>query len=244
MPLCHTDLTTSETYNDILHSLTRLTSTVDTVFSRVMLRVQHERSRLDSVNSRVLTACTKIDGIRRNKERATTIFSTSKHPAKTVPNHRTLFAGPDDPLAGVSPYNEGEEGVVYGVGGGKRSGVEDVEMRNEVTDLFVRLNPNNTDMVRVEIMMEEEGLSTLPEYGNGNVSSLLLFNSSKCVYKEYSGVNNLAGEEMEERDSTTERKKDMQNAPQTLLDGDLLPDVAAMDLTFKPELGGEIDVYL
>ena len=92
-------------------------------------------------------------------------------------------------------------------------------------------------MVRVEIMMEEEGLSSLPENTNGGIPSLLLFNSSKCVYKEYGGVNNLVGVDAQERESTTDLKADLHHAPTTLLDGDLLPDVAAMDLTFKPELG-------
>ena len=93
---------------------------------------------MDSVLSRVEHAEVKIDGIRGNNSRATTIFSTSKHPASTLSNYKSLFSGADDPLGGVSPYLDGDEEKVYGVGSGKRSEVVDGEMKAEVTDLYVR----------------------------------------------------------------------------------------------------------
>lgn len=72
---------------------------------------------------------------------------------------------------------------------------------SELHGIYDRLNPHNTDMKRVEIMMEEHGLGPLPpEEVISSASSLLLFNSSKNPYSEYSRENNLMGKDMERRD--------------------------------------------
>tara|TARA_B110000971_G_scaffold217292_1_gene253885 strand:- start:158 stop:1087 length:930 start_codon:yes stop_codon:yes gene_type:complete len=236
LPTVHNDCSSDQSLRDMLHSLQRLDDTVSSVFSRVMLRAQHEKSRVADVKSRILAARKKIRSISTNSTRATTIFSTSKHPAsQTIPNYNMLFSS-SDPLKGVSPYLDADPETLYTPADPNMSDLNNNELTRDLTDLFTRLNPGSTDMIRVEIMMENEGVGALPKKVD-SVASLLLFNSTKCPYNEYIQMNNLVGTDFAERSSTTDRKNDLHHAPSTLLDGDLLPDVAAMDLTFKPELG-------
>ena len=60
-------------------------------------------------------------------------------------------------------------------------------------------------MTRCEIVMEENGLGPLPPAEVlSTTSSVLLFNSSKNPYREYSRENNLLGRDGVERESTAE----------------------------------------
>eukprot|EP00519_Triparma_laevis_P001869 CAMPEP_0182516964 /NCGR_PEP_ID=MMETSP1321-20130603/41332_1 /TAXON_ID=91990 /ORGANISM="Bolidomonas sp., Strain RCC1657" /LENGTH=292 /DNA_ID=CAMNT_0024724637 /DNA_START=118 /DNA_END=993 /DNA_ORIENTATION=- len=239
LPLAHGDFQQTQNITDALHSLQRLDETTSSIFARLLSRIGHETERCKSMSNRVTSARAKINAIAQNRTRATTIFSTAKHPAsKPPPPHGTIFKSSNDPLAGISAFPEPDPEVEYVTMDPQASALSHPDQQQELNGLYQRLNPHDTDMQRVEIVMEEQGLGPLPnEDVVSSAASLLLFNSTKNPYNEYSRENNLLGRDMERRDSMTEKEKDLHVAPTTLVDGDLLPDVAAIDLMFKPELG-------
>lgn len=60
----------------------------------------------------------------------------------------------------------------------------------ELQDIIQRLNAYNTDIVRVEFIMEDNGLGPLPQ-NIPSVGSMLLFNSDINPYKDYQTLDNL-----------------------------------------------------
>ena len=130
------------------------------------------------MSNRVTSARAKINAIAQNRTRATTIFSTAKHPAsKPPPPHGTIFKSSNDPLAGISAFPEPDPEVEYVTMDPQASALSHPDQQQELNGLYQRLNPHDTDMQRVEIVMEEQGLGPLPnEDVVSSAASLLLFN--------------------------------------------------------------------
>ena len=102
--------------------------------------------------------------------------------------------------------------------------------------------------------MEDQGLGSLP-YHIPSVGSMLLFNSNINPYKDYQTLDNLisAGRCVvpsllfailvifvgvcREKTTEDEIQKALASAPSTLISGDALPDIQALDLLFKPSMG-------
>ena len=66
---------------------------------------------------------------------------------------------------------------------------------------------------------------------------MLLFNSNINPYRDYQTLDNLLASTSREKISEQEKSKQLASAPSTILSGDALPDIAMLDLTFKPEMG-------
>jgi hypothetical protein len=92
------------------------------------------------------------------------------------------------------------------------------------------LNIHGTEQERVEFLMEEKGLGHLPR-GLGSVCSVLLYNSSTNPYKNYEALDNL--ESAGKTRTLADEQAGLHQAPSTLVSGDALPDMDALDLTFK-----------
>jgi hypothetical protein len=101
----------------------------------------------------------------------------------------------------------------------------------EVVDLFTKVNLYQ-EKAKVEEVMHKEGLGRLPAYIL-SVSSVLLFNSDTNPYQEYTTLDNLLGED---RAEVEEKEKQLAVAPTTLIDGDILPEVGAIDFGYKPKM--------
>jgi hypothetical protein len=108
-------------------------------------------------------------------------------------------------------------------------------MKSDILTIVTRINSNNREMERVEFIMEDEGLGPMPR-NITTIGSLLLFNSHVNVYKNYQTLDNLisGGREKAAKEEAT---KQLASAPVTLVSGDALPDIAGLDLTFKPTMG-------
>ena len=113
--------------------------------------------------------------------------------------------------------------------------IGNTELVEETNTIYTRLNTHNKDLQRVEFIMEDNGLGPLPEHVS-STSSLLLFNSNINPYKTYQTLDNLASAGREKTRSE-EIIKGLESAPMTILSGDALPDVQALDLMFKPSMG-------
>ena len=123
-----------------------------------------------------------------------------------------------------------------------KSVVGNNEAYDENLLLLARLNVHGSDMERVEFVMEDEGLGPVPEKID-YIGSLLLFNSAINPYKNYTTLDNLVSSGRGAKEEIAANKA-LASAPATMLNGDLLPDIIGLDLTFKPEMGQMADLQL
>jgi hypothetical protein len=137
----------------------------------------------------------------------------------------------------------------------KKSALSSDALSEEINIILGRLNSFGTDMERVEFIMEDKGLGPLPAKLD-SVGSLLLFNSDINPYKDYQTLDNLLSSgrllilmmilklfvdrilPCRAKTVTDEDgKSNLASAPMSLLNGDALPDIGGIDITFKPEMG-------
>lgn len=233
LPLVEYDVSEDETLLDVFYSLERLSGTFDDIFLHIDKRLNDERNRLAKIHERVSTCQTKVSKVKGSK-RATTVFSTAKFPApKSLPAYPTLFSQSTDMPAPFRPVNDE---VRYLPPNPRKSVIQDKELLSEVQLITGRLNSYGSDMEKVEFIMEDQSLGPFPP-SLASVGSMLLFNSSINPYKDYQTLDNLLASTSRTKTSEKETGKQLASAPSTLLSGDALPDIAALDLTFKPEMG-------
>src|SRR3546814_864667 len=146
----------------------------------------------------------------------------------------TLFCTKTDVDPAV--YPEPDEEVEYRLAHPDLSAIRNKDLAAETEELLKRLNLAGTDMVRVEIVMEENGLGSLPT-NVPSVSSLLLFNSRVNPYKNYSAMDNLEGAGRTRAETVDQLRKALASAPTSVMLGADLPDIMALDVTFKPQMG-------
>jgi hypothetical protein len=109
------------------------------------------------------------------------------------------------------------------------------ELTEETQSIYNRLNSYGKEMTRVEFLMEDNGLGSLPPTIS-SIGSILLFNSNINPYKNYQTLDNLASSGRE-KTNKEEKAKGLESAPMTILSGDALPDIQGLDLMFKPSMG-------
>ena len=172
------DVAQAEVYMDIFYSLERLSSTFDDLFARIEKRTSEERYRVAQINARI-EACEKKVLAITGRTTSTTIFSTSKYPApKILPPFPSLINTSTNMMPA---YREADDKTHYTYSDSKRAIVGNAQYLNDV-DLYIsRINSSNSDMKRIEFIMEEEGIGHLPRYIE-TVGSLLLFNSQTNPY--------------------------------------------------------------
>lgn len=134
-----------------------------------------------------------------------------------------------------SPHRVIVDDAVYLPANPSQSMIGNNELEAEIQTIYTRLNTHKKDLQRVEFIMEDQGLGSLPDRIS-STSSLLLFNSNINPYKTYQTLDNLVSAGREKTKSE-EKTKGLESAPMTILAGDALPDVQALDLMFKPAMG-------
>ncbi|RYH19731.1 hypothetical protein EON65_25620, partial [archaeon] len=230
--LVHNDLTTPETMQDMLHSLEHLGFVVDEMLNRIDKRISQEKDRVNNIKQRVATCQLKVQKIKGSSQ-AITVFSTAKFPApKVLPTCTSLFSQHTDVR---TPYRDVIEDVHYLPATYGESVVGNTELAVDVYAIANRLNMQSQSQERVEFIMEDNGLGPLPSHLN-SVSSMLLFNSHVNPYREYRALDNLLSSGRE-KTLQEEKAKTLASAPTTLISGDALPDIQALDLLFKPSMG-------
>ena len=178
-----------------------MNGTIDSIFSRIENRLTDEKKRVGDLKKRVFNCKGKVDQV-KGSTKATTVFSTAKFPAaKALPLYPTLFSQVNEviclqmtintPLLEISnPYREIEDEVQYILTNPEDSLLQHPGLAAEVTTMLFKLNSANTHMERVEFIMEDDGLGTMP-LNIPSVGSMLLFNSGINPYKEYQTLDNL-----------------------------------------------------
>eukprot|EP01039_Chlorochromonas_danica_P009125 gene9125-10074_t len=234
--LAHNDLTRDETIQDLLYSLQHLSYIVDDMFSRIDNRVKDENLRLQNVKHRVSHCQLKVQKVKGSNQ-AITIFSTAKFPGpKKLPPVGTLF---NQSTIVNTPYRDVLDDITYLPADPIESMVGNNELASDICTIASRLNMHSHSTERVEFIMEDHGLGSLPTHCE-SVASMLLFNSAINPYKNYRTLDNLQSTGKEKKDGLLDgdnKNKNLSSAPVTLISGDALPDIETMDLLFKPSMG-------
>ena len=89
-----------------------------------------------------------------------------------------------------SPYPEILDDIHYLPAEPKKSSVGNADLTAEILLVYSRLNKHGTDLVRVEMIMDDKGLGPLPQI-IPSIGSLMLFNSNINPYKNYQALDNL-----------------------------------------------------
>jgi len=229
------DLMKEQTLEDMVASLQHLDDIVNRTFSRLTQRVDVEVSRVKDIQTRIDQCQSKVEKVRGSSQ-ATTVFSTASFPTeKDVPLADSVLDLSYDPHEIPNPYPEPKDGITYEWAQPQSSQYYNEDLLQDLTVLYSRMNLNDHEEKRVEFLMEEQGLGSLPPHIS-SVGSLLLFNSDVNPYKNYEARDNLesTGKSREVKRTT---KEELHDAPKSLIDGDALPEIAGLDLTYKPKVG-------
>lgn len=232
VPLVFNDLKQNLTLEETLHALTQLQEAFDHTMNRLESRVADEKARLTNINARTAVCLGKVNSV-RGSNKATTVFSTAKFPGpkKCNPSPSTFV----DPEEFPSPFLEPDDDTHYSIPQPELSSVGNRAQSQELFDMYQSLNQHGTDMIRAEFIMEDKGLGNLPA-GLPSVGSCLLFNSHTNPYSNYQTLDNLMSTGRERAEDTV-TKDGIHAAPSTLVSGEVLPDINALDLTYRPQMG-------
>ena len=232
---------TSDSIEEAVAALKHLQKVTCTVFDRIEARVATERARVDALGSRISKAAAQINSIAEHRSnKATTVFSQARFPGVApsksdfdgLPAYQPIFSGmprvdcpPDDLMKEdaprVFPANDGE-------------GAQTQPSQADMLDLLWRAN-QAIDPEDPAQMGAPSGIGPLPR-DVMSVTNFMLYNSNDTPYTKYDHtLDNMF--EVKQRDSIEEEeKRKMAAQGATLLAGDQLPAVAALDMSYKPTM--------
>ena len=239
-PIVACNLSRGLVLEDVIFALGKLQKNLDDLFDGTLQRIRAEKVRLDEVNERIGRCEGKIDAI-RGATHAVIVFSSAKYPASGeacatfAPLHADRAEA--EALAGTGAAShcvpdEDPEREYTIAAATARSVAEHIAEEN--LRLFARLNAHGSDLRRVEVIMEDEGLGPFPDQAR-SVSDILLFNSNEAPHRSYAAADNLLG--VDGAPVQVEEPKELAVAPTTLTGGDLLPGLPGMDmdLRYRPQ---------
>jgi len=245
VPIVYSDCAPAEALSQAFDNLSHLNSVISDMFSRIDTRIKFHRSQLSLITSRISQCQSKVDQLKSQPNRVTTLFSSAKYPA---PNKLENF---------YEQILEIDSIPLISSSGDSRLLLEDLNDREKIYEQkrsihkikkhlrFQSAQPTDTAnlftslsaarVTRTEKVTDEltEGLGRLPSY-LPSISSILLFNSDENPYKRYVTINNLEGEITQER---AKIESGPSAAPTSIIEGKDLPQFAAFQFEYKPMMG-------
>jgi hypothetical protein len=242
VPTVHMDVQESDCVEDMINALRQLNHVQTNMFQRIGARIKEEKQRYDSLIFRITTAKGKVNAIANLRgSRATTLFSSARFPkgssSKESQNtnnagngveYKTIYGGLEDyeRKSGFEDFDD--DGRQHFPG--NTNATSGPTSTSELLDLLWRSNQHET-----KSMLTVSGLGPLPSHLNA-VSSTLLFNTNEMPYKKYDEQYDNVFEVKVREKEEEKKKKEMFAQGQTLLKGDDLPSVKALDMTYKPKM--------
>eukprot|EP00667_Euglena_gracilis_P017589 EG_transcript_18555 len=214
-----------------LEALAALESTTTAILDRISAEVSTQRDRLANVKERVASANDLVQQL-SGRAQATTLLSAPRFPVDAAPVTRQLQFDVHDLQQAAVHQRVPETRPVTKDGSPDgcppRLSVHSMDPAKAFQfDFFL---PKRTVPRRLR------GLGPLPQH-LPSVSSLLLFNTALDPYKQYSTtVDPLEGGTRKAKPPAP-AKRELAEAPQTVVSGDVLPKVHGLEYTFKPQLG-------
>ena len=224
------DLVVGDSIEQALNGLRVLDEVMSKAFDHLESRVQLERDRVHALSSRIAVCRKRVDNI-SGRSQATNVYSTAKFPGSKRPEpFLPLFRNAGLPFAeNPLPIFDHQHHYLPASDPGNRGhGATPAELR----DLRTRLNPDTSGWAT----KLAEGLGPLPEH-LPSASSVLLFNSTETPYKDYNVVDSLFDARSKGKKAEEEGKRQAAAAPTTMLNGDALTAVAALDYGYMPQMG-------
>lgn len=166
------NLSKEETVVQIVEALDHLKAITQDIFSRINKRLDTNLGNLSSISKRIEAAGSKVDSLKGDKK-AKTVFSSSKYPAVDVNrDYVSVFTGPIDI---VRVRHEVKQ----------RKYVPTYEPLNKLQFFHVKL-PDTKDS------HSPQGFGNVPQDVK-YINDLLLFNTGKNVYKDFTASDLLKG---------------------------------------------------
>ncbi|KAG8431940.1 hypothetical protein GDO86_019172 [Hymenochirus boettgeri] len=164
LPLIQPDLRREEAIEQITDTLQHLQSVSNDIFSRILQRVETNKSQLQRINNRLSLAQAKIQRIKGSKK-AIKVFSSAKYPApERLQEYTSIFSGAEDGQLERKPCYKIQS---------KHRPLDEEALLEKLKYFPVYVNTRGQEEDRAE-----EGLGSLPRNIN-SVSSLLLFNTTE-----------------------------------------------------------------
>ena len=242
VPTVHMDVQESDCVEDMINALRQLNSVQTKMFEHIGSRISKEKQRYDNLMTRINTARGKVTAIANSRgNRATTLFSSARFPSGNGNEGMGKDGGSTDrkeykPIyGGLEQYERksgfedfDDDGRQHFPGNTNTSGAP--TSTSELLDLLWRSNQHETSN-----MSTVSGLGPLPSHLQA-VSSTLLFNTNEMPYKKYDEqYDNVFEVKVREKNEEL-KKKEMFAQGETLLKGDDLPSVKALDMSYKPKM--------
>eukprot|EP00968_Pinguiococcus_pyrenoidosus_P015168 scaffold1396_cov252-Pinguiococcus_pyrenoidosus.AAC.31 len=256
-PLVQCDVQQDLVFQDAVQSLKALAGLVDSVLEVISSKVESERRRIEQVNHR-MQSCEETIARISGSNRAITVYSLPKHPnafsasGGLVTFEALLQKHVSLPEAAGLPVADAEAVCVLEAEGHplpfspNSDTLGDAVERDDfiaLEELYQKLHVWHSDPVREAIIMEDKGLRPP---AHRTVTDMLLFNSNVLPYnRQLRAVDNLGGEDEQEDVETPQGIADrIAVAPTTLIDGDILPEVMGLDISYKPAEAEAMDLNL
>ena len=232
IPTCTNDLYVGDSIEQALNGLRMLDEVMAKAFDHLESRIMLERDRVRALGSRVEVCRKRVDNI-AGRAQATNVYSTAKFPGSKLPEpFLPLFRDADLPFA-ENPLPQFDAHHHYMSASDSRNRGHGATA-SELRDLHGRLNPDRSEWAQSKAL--SEGLGMLPA-DLPSTSSVLLFNSTETPYKQYNVVDALFDVRTKGKRTEDDVKREAMAAPTTMLNGDQLTAVAALDYGYAPEMG-------
>lgn len=162
------NLSKEETVVQIVEALDHLKAITQDIFSRINKRLDTNLDNLSSISKRIEAAGSKVDSLKGDKK-AKTIFSSSKYPAVDVNrDYVSVFTGPIDIVRARHEVKQ-------------RKYVPTYESLNKLQFFHVKLPDSKDGHI-------PQGFGNVPQDVK-YINDLLLFNTGKNVYKDFTANN-------------------------------------------------------
>ncbi len=113
VPLVSSNLRPQEMISQMADTLEFLDQVSNEIFSRVSLKIQESRSRINNIHKRVEIAQAKIDGLKGSRK-ATKIFSSSRFPGNFKADNTGTFHNTSLKFSRTSVVTDSSEAIVDG----------------------------------------------------------------------------------------------------------------------------------
>lgn len=102
VPVILPDLRREESIRQIVDALEYLDAVANDIFNRISFRVAENRDQISSINNRINVAQAKIDKLRSNSSKATSVYAPPKYPApQSLLQYQSMFGDVDPRLQKV-----------------------------------------------------------------------------------------------------------------------------------------------
>ena len=241
VPTVHMDVQESDCVEDMINALRQLNSVQTKMFQRISSRISEEKLRYNNLTARINTAKGKVNAIANSRgSRATTLFSSARFPGGKNNSNNNNSSNPESTeyktiYGGLEEYERKSGFEDFDDDGrqhfpGNTNATSGPTSTSELLDLLWRSNQHESKR-----MSTVSGLGPLPSHLQA-VSSTLLFNTNEMPYKKYDEQYDNVFEVKVREKEEEKKKKEMFAQGQTLLKGDDLPSVKALDMTYKPKM--------